>query len=225
MAFCSVCRYPLNNKGYCYKCNCMRKSRHKARTSTGQRSTGPPNGVLSDAGRAYLEGRGLTAGEIEKYGCFTPPGLPDYVGFPLESPLKGPSIRADGIWTGRSIIEGVPRWRTVKGAGTALWGLSLILPGQPVYVTEGIFDAAHFNRMEDASGVALLRTGPLIEQVKAILDRAPSCVILGPDADVKDEIVDWIRTMFLSSDRRLDVSVVRPPSGAGDFGDLLRETK
>lgn len=120
-------------------------------------------------------------------------------------------------------MPGQPRWRSSAGLGAALWGLERLLPGQVAVVTEGIFDAAHFNRLPERTGIACLRLSPLEIQAKAILDRGPSRVIIAPDAGVSDAIIEENKRVFLRLDRRLDVVVERPPDGFEDFGEMLKE--
>lgn len=180
----------------------------RRRRSRPLRNPGAPGEPLSSEGRAYLLGRGLTPGEIEQVGAFTPWKKPEYVAFPLP----------DG-YHARRIVEGTPRWITSPGA-KGPWGIDAVVPACVVYVTEGIFDAIMLRRMGRIA-VAAMGPRPTQADLRQVLLRQPRMVVLVPDADVPPGATAEAVASVLKLDRRVCVTVLRPPEGVKDFGELL----
>jgi hypothetical protein len=159
---------------------------------------------LTPPARDYLLRRGLTEAEIISLGVTGLQEYPPYAFFPV----------AEGIYHGRRICEGFPRYRTVGPWRGELWNEHSVVPGRPVVVCEGIFDAIYFW----PQGVALLGHALRRRQALKLLDRRPSRVILACDDDAA---LLHAREVVRGLDRTIPVELWPPPLGCKDWGDML----
>lgn len=179
----------------------------------------------------YLFERGLTAGEIEAFGCLAyrnPSIVPPGERPPLEEVLRDPHkppllsqyaifpIYQDGeivSWQGRALDPGVTgRQKYMSQPGynirQHLWGIDRLDICDVVFVCEGIFDAAFFT-----TGVAIFGPVPTEQQVQAIINKKPQRVVIACDNDMDPDL--WVRA-FKKKDRYLPVTL------AGEFDATLR---
>lgn len=158
----------------------------------------------------YLEGRGLTPGEILQY-CVYNPDFPVLAIFP---------IMEDGVlvaWQGRRIDEGEPKYHSGRSedgwltAHETAWGLDRLLPGHPAWVCQGIPDALYFE-----TGVAVMGDQVKEKQAVKIIDRKPSPIVIVHDGTEKLRGAEVFATLTGT-----DVYEQVPPEGFKDFGELL----
>lgn len=160
--------------------------------------------------------RGFTEEEVDRYGFLTAGKdhywLKDYLVIPIFEGGEMVSWHArdchpdtkdlpDGH--GVRLSKGRPRWLSPKAGSkafsrrTVVWGIDRVEQGGPVYVCEGIMDAAFFDH-----GVAYMGPVPTEVQVAKILDRKPKVVILCPDYDTDPKL---ILQAFRKLDRYVEV--------------------
>ncbi|MHA2064658.1 MAG: hypothetical protein ACXABY_09820 [Candidatus Thorarchaeota archaeon] len=114
-------------------------------------------------------------------------------------------------YVGAPISEG---W---MGQSECVWGLDRIVPMEPVYICEGVFDALYF-----PTGVAVLGRELNEAKVVKILDRQPSKVVLCPDERSDIQLARWMKEVR-KQDSHVPVEI-RCASllGLKDFGDLVK---
>lgn len=160
----------------------------------------------------YCSGRGLTDHEIAEY-VVSSPRLDDYLIFPIQEDKRIISWHARSIdgkkWLSAPESEGwVPTNRTC-------WGLDRVWPGEPAYITEGIFDAFFFEH-----GVAIMGRNLSGTQLMKVLDRNPSQVVFAPDRDKwLDTLTQW-KTVLRDVWPGFQYRDLRPATK--DWGELVQ---